>query len=90
MTRVTLGERMSIRAIYENGAFRPLEDVPVAEGTEVDVYPREGRREKSAGGIGSETPKASVMDDPAFGMWKDRDDIGDGVAYVNRMRASRK
>ena len=81
---------MSIRAIYENGAFRPLEDVPVAEGTEVDVYPREERRQKSAGGIGYETPKASVMDDPAFGMWKDRDDIGDGVAYVNRMRKNRK
>ena len=87
---MALGERMSIRAIYENGAFRPLEDVPVAEGTEVDVYPREGRREKGAGVTGHETPKASVMDDPAFGMWKDRDDIGDGVAYVNRMHKNRK
>ena len=81
---------MSIRAIYENGAFRPLEDVPVAEGTEVDVYPRGERRTKSAGDIVHETPKVSVMDDPAFGMWKDRDDIGDGVAYVNRMRKNRK
>lgn len=31
---------MSIRAIYENGVFKPLEDVPIKEGTEVDVYPR--------------------------------------------------
>ena len=45
---------------------------------------------RALGGIVYETPKVSVMDDPAFGMWKDRDDIGDGVAYVNRMRKNRK
>jgi predicted DNA-binding antitoxin AbrB/MazE fold protein len=32
---------MQIRAIYKDGVFKPLEDVPVKEGTEVDVYPRE-------------------------------------------------
>jgi hypothetical protein len=31
------GEPMSIRAIYENGIFKPLEEVPLKEGTEVEV-----------------------------------------------------
>jgi hypothetical protein len=31
----------------------------------------------------------SVRDLPIFGMWADRDDIPDGVAYVNRLRAPR-
>ena len=35
---------MSIRAIYENGVFKPLEDVPIKEGTEVDVCTPAARR----------------------------------------------
>lgn len=73
---------MSIRAIYENGVFKPLEDVPIKEGTEVDVYPR---AEKESGG----KPK-SVKELGAYGMWKDRDDIGTGVEYVNRIRKMRR
>ena len=74
---------MSIRAIYKNGVFQPLEDVPVKEGTEVDVYPR---AEKESGN----KRKKSVADYEAVGMWKDRDDIGTGVEYENRMRKYRK
>ena len=38
---------MSIRAIYENGVFRPLEELSIEQRTEVtiDVYPIEGRKE---------------------------------------------
>jgi len=32
---------MTIRAIYENGVFRPTEPVALAEGTEVQVQVRE-------------------------------------------------
>jgi predicted DNA-binding antitoxin AbrB/MazE fold protein len=71
---------MSIRAIYENGVFKPLEDVPIKEGTEVDVYPRSD--EKGTGG----KPKKSITDFAFFGMWKDRDDIGTGAEYVARIR----
>jgi predicted DNA-binding antitoxin AbrB/MazE fold protein len=39
---------MSIRAVYKNGVFKPLEAVPVKEGTEVDVYPRREERETAA------------------------------------------
>ena len=79
---------MSIRAIYESGVFKPLEDVPIKESTEVDVYPRgeqTGNGWKSTG----KRPRKSVKDYEACGMWKDRDDIGDSVEYVNRMRQPR-
>jgi predicted DNA-binding antitoxin AbrB/MazE fold protein len=73
---------MSIRAIYKDGVFKPLEDVSVQEGTEVDVYPREER-------ANGKKPK-SVFDLEFFGMWKNRDDIGTGVEYVNRIRKYRR
>lgn len=74
---------MSIRAIYENGVFRPLEDVPIKEGTEVEVYPLGDQKENG------KKPK-SVRELGFFGMWKDRDDIGTGVEYVNRIRKYRR
>lgn len=73
---------MSIRAIYKNGVFQPLEDVPVKEGTEVDVYPRNEAKESGR------KPK-SIRDLGFFGMWKDRDDIGTGLEYVSRIRKYR-
>ena len=30
-----------------------------------------------------------VTDDPAFGIWRDREDIGDVGAYVRKLRAPR-
>jgi hypothetical protein len=69
---------MTIPARYENGVFRPLEDVQIKEGTVVEVLvPAEpapaGRR-------------TSIKDLPFYGMWKDRSDIGDGIDYVNKLR----
>ena len=73
---------MTIRAIYENGVFKPLEKVPLKEGTEVAVYARTESK-----GNGSK-PK-SVRDLGVYGMWKDRDDIGTGTEYVSRIRKYR-
>jgi Protein of unknown function DUF104 len=71
---------MTISAKYENGVFKPLEDVKLTEGTRVEIYlPEEAAPNR---------PK-SVRDLPIFGMWADRDDIPDGVTYVNRLRAPR-
>ena len=71
---------MTIPAKYENGVFKPLEDVKLTEGTRVEVHiPGEQQRRR---------PK-SVREFAAFGMWADRDDIPDGVTYVNRLRAPR-
>ena len=69
---------MTIPAKYEDGVFKPLEDVKVKEGTVVEVYlPAEqvptGRRR-------------SIKELPFYGMWADRTDIEDGVSYVNKLR----
>jgi predicted DNA-binding antitoxin AbrB/MazE fold protein len=76
------GKPMVIRARYENGVFKPLEKVPLKEGTEADVYPRIEEN--------GEKPRRSVKDFEASGIWKDRTDFKDGLDYENRMRKYRK
>jgi len=72
------GERMMIPAKYENGVFRPLQQVAIKEGTVVEVHvPAEC---EPAGN------RRSIKDLPFYGMWADRDDITDGASYVNRLR----
>jgi hypothetical protein len=71
---------MTIPAKYENGVFKPLEDVKLSEGTRVEVHVLVEA---------APTRPKSVRDLPIFGMWADRDDIPDGVTYVNRLRAPR-
>ncbi len=69
---------MTIPAKYENGVFKPLETVQIKEGTVVEVHvPTEQN---------AVVQRPSIKDLPFFGMWKDREDIGDGVEYVNRIR----
>ncbi len=71
---------MTISAKYENGVFRPLEDVAIKEGTVVEVHvPAESEL----------APKRrSIKDLPFYGMWADRDDITDGLSYVNALRSN--
>lgn len=68
---------MVISAKYENGVFKPLGDVRLTEGTVVEVYlpPEAGKRRRPP-----------VSQSGIVGMWADRDDIGDGVDYVNKLR----
>ena len=71
---------MIIRAKYENGVFKPLEDVNLAEGTLIKIS------------VPVEAPPKrykSVRELPTFGMWADREDIPDGVTYEDRMRQPR-
>jgi predicted DNA-binding antitoxin AbrB/MazE fold protein len=69
---------MTISAKYEDGVFKPLEDVKVKEGTVVEVYlPPD---QESTG------RKRSIKELPFYGMWADRTDIEDGVSYVNKLR----
>jgi predicted DNA-binding antitoxin AbrB/MazE fold protein len=69
---------MTIAAEYENGVFRPLEDVKIKEGTVVEVLvPVEEQAVRK---------RPSIKDLPFYGIWKDRTDIGDGVDFVNRLR----
>jgi predicted DNA-binding antitoxin AbrB/MazE fold protein len=69
---------MTIPAKYENGVFRPLEIVQMKEGTIVEVLVPADRE-----AVGK---RRSIKDLPFYGMWKDRNDIGDGVDYVNALR----
>jgi predicted DNA-binding antitoxin AbrB/MazE fold protein len=77
---------MPIRAIYENGVFKPLEDVKAREGAEAEVYLCP---DLETAGPRSEKP-ARLGDLEAYGIWKDRDDFTDGVDYVNRIRKYRR
>ena len=68
---------MTIPTRYEKGVFRPLQDVPIEEGTVVDVIlPVE---------VTAKRPPP-IADSPFAGMWKDREDMADSVAYINRLR----
>ena len=69
---------MTIAAKFENGVFRPLEDVKIKEGTVVEVHVPV---EPQAAGA-----RPSIRDLPFYGIWKDRADMGDGVEFVNKLR----
>ena len=70
---------MTIAAKYEEGVFKPLEEVTIKEGTVVEV-----RIPSCADRLTAKSP--SVRDFAFYGMWKDRADIGDSVEYVNSLR----
>jgi predicted DNA-binding antitoxin AbrB/MazE fold protein len=73
------GSQMTISARFENGVFRPLDDVHLKDGTVVEVViPNEDH--------GAQSRPRSVRDFAFCGMWKDREDMADSVEYVNRLR----
>ena len=67
---------MTIPAKYENGVFRPLEEVQIKEGTLVEVRVPQGEKAQ---------PR-SIRELGFAGMWANRNDITDGVSYVNHLR----
>jgi hypothetical protein len=67
---------MTIPAKYENGVFKPLEDFKIEEGAVVEVYVPQREEAKPQ----------SIGDLEFAGMWAHRDDITDGVTYVNSLR----
>ena len=71
---------MAIAAKYDDGAFKPLEDVNRAEAP----WSKCGSFQRP-----TPKPRQSFRDLPFFGMWADREDIRDGVTYVNRLRQPR-
>jgi AF2212-like protein len=70
---------MTIAAKYEEGVFKPLEEVTIKEGTVVEV-----RLPSFADRLKVKSP--SVGDFAFYGLWKDRADVGDSVEYVNSLR----
>jgi predicted DNA-binding antitoxin AbrB/MazE fold protein len=75
----SVGESMTITAKYEDGVFKPREDVSVSEGTIVEV-----RIPSYAGRLKGKA--RSVGDFAFYGMWKDRTDIGDSAEYISNLR----
>lgn len=75
--RILRMKAMTIPAKYENGVFRPLQEVRIQEGTLVEVnVPAE---------VPARMPR-SIGDTPFAGMWKDREDMADSIEYINRLR----
>jgi Protein of unknown function DUF104 len=70
---------MTIPARYDNGVFKPLAELNIEEGTvvEVSVPGREEAKPRSIGDL------------EFAGMWAHRDDITDGVTYVDSLRDRR-
>jgi len=66
---------MTIKAKYEKGVFKPLDEVRLKDGTIVEVRT-----------LAEKKKRRSVRDFPFAGMWKNRKDIPDGLDYVNRLR----
>ena len=70
----------------------PVSDLPLAwraklaqsANTKVTV-----RIEEEAPHIATDAVEEFVTDDPAFGIWRDRQDMNDVQAYIRRLRASR-
>jgi predicted DNA-binding antitoxin AbrB/MazE fold protein len=73
----TEGDAMTIPAKYEKGVFKPLQDVPIKEGTVVEVLlPAEAPAKRPP----------SIADSLFAGIWKDREDMADSVEYIDRLR----
>jgi predicted DNA-binding antitoxin AbrB/MazE fold protein len=69
---------MTIAAQYVDGVFKPLETVPVKEGTVVEVLIPASPRAPSG--------RRSIRESSFFGLWKDRVDIVGGTEYVDALR----
>jgi predicted DNA-binding antitoxin AbrB/MazE fold protein len=59
--------------------FKPLTKVDLPDGTVVAVSVP-----------GEEPGRRSVREFEFCGMWRDREDIADGVSYVNRLREQKR
>jgi predicted DNA-binding antitoxin AbrB/MazE fold protein len=70
---------MTITAKYEDGVFKPLDDVNIIEGTIVDVRVPSGAERL-------QSKARSVGDFAYYGMCKDRADFGNSVEYINDLR----
>jgi predicted DNA-binding antitoxin AbrB/MazE fold protein len=72
---------VTIAAKYEDGVFKPLENVNMAEGRLVKVHVS-SYADRLRG-----RPR-SLKDFGFYGTWKDREDLADAVEYINSLRAT--
>ena len=68
---------MVIEAKFENGVFKPIGEVKLEEGTTVEIHINHRKTTERS---------ASIRDLGFAGMWANREDITDGISYVNSLR----
>ena len=68
---------MVIEAKFENGVFKPIGEVKLEEGTTVEIHINHQKTSERS---------ASIRDLGFTGMWADREDITDGISYINNLR----
>lgn len=80
-----------VTAIYENGVLTPLEKVKLRkrQKVRVKITPLAPHKQKTVARPSSKPTRAETVKlaSESFGMWADRDDIGDAVEWVNEIRA---
>jgi len=65
-----------IKVRYENGVFKPLKKTErIQEGAEGEVH------------LKDQIGRLSMRSSEFFGLWKDRKDMKDGLAYVQKLRS---
>ncbi len=81
----------TVTAIYENGVLTPLEKVKLRkrQKVRVKITPLVPRKRKTVARPSSKPTRAEIVKlaSDSFGMWADRDDIGDAVEWINEIRA---
>ncbi len=85
-----MAKSQTVTAVYENGKFTPLEKVNLRtrEKVRVQIIPFAPRKRKIV--ARRRKPSRAELEKLAresFGMWADRDDIGDAVEWINQIRA---
>lgn len=80
--RVTQKGNITIpRTIRERLGWGPETEVRLeVEGDSVRIRPVAPRAERAA------PKRKSLLEEPFFGMWRDREDLADSVAWVRRIR----
>lgn len=68
----------------------PVAELPAAWRAKLDKAPGATVTVRIEEEVQSAAPaEAFVTDDPAFGIWRDREDMADVAAYVRKLRAPR-
>jgi predicted DNA-binding antitoxin AbrB/MazE fold protein len=73
-------DQIIIRAIYEDGVFKPLEPLDMADREIVELHI------ELAGDAAARLTARRLLESELVGMWKDRADIKDSTAYARRLR----
>jgi hypothetical protein len=78
-----------MNAIVEKALLLKLSQLSAPQLAEVEGFIESLATKTVAGSEAVDSGHASPISDPAFGIWRDRKDLGDVDAFVRGLRASR-